>query len=98
MKHLLSLALSATALGLILYAPYSARAQAGAATGADVTLIAPGGIQAAVQQLIPAFERKTGKKVNATFGSGLGTKKQVASGKAFDVPILQPPYPEVLAS
>ena len=64
----------------------------------EVTLIAPGGIRAAIEQLIPAFEKKTGIKVKPTFGSGLGTKKQVASGEPFDVPIVQPPYPEVLAS
>jgi len=64
----------------------------------EVTLIAPGGIRAAVEQLIPGFEHKTGYKVKATFGSGLGTKQQVTRGEAFDVPIVQPPYPEVLAS
>jgi len=64
----------------------------------EITLIAPGGIRAAIQQLIPGFERKTGYKVKPTFGSGLGTKKQVASGEAFDVPIVQPPYQEVLSS
>jgi len=64
----------------------------------EVTLIAPGGIRAAIEQLIPGFERKTGYKVKATFGSGLGTKRQVTNGEAFDVPIVQPPYPEVLAS
>ncbi len=64
----------------------------------EVTLIAPGGIRAAIEQLIPGFERQTGHKVKATFGSGLGTKQQVAHGEAFDVPIVQPPYPEVLAS
>ena len=64
----------------------------------EVRLIAPGGIRAAIQQLIPDFERQTGHKVKATFGSGLGTKQQVARGEAFDVPIVQPPYPDVLAS
>jgi molybdate transport system substrate-binding protein len=64
----------------------------------EITLIAPGGIKAAIDQLIPGFERKTGYKVKPTFGSGLGTKRQVANGEAFDVPIVQPPYPEVLAS
>jgi molybdate transport system substrate-binding protein len=88
MKVLLSSAILALALGN----PYSARAQS------EVTLIAPGGIRAAVEQLIPGFEQKTGHKVKATFGSGLGTKQQVARGEAFDVPIVQPPYPEVLAS
>jgi len=64
----------------------------------EVTLIAPGGIRAAVEQLIPGFEQKTGVKVKATFGSGGGTKQQVVRGEAFDVPIVQPPYPDVLAS
>jgi molybdate transport system substrate-binding protein len=64
----------------------------------EVTLVAPGGIKAAVEQMIPDFERKTGHKVKATFGSGLGTKRQVARGEPFDVPIVQPPFPEVLSS
>src|SRR4051812_10969232 len=68
------------------------------AGAAEVTLVAPGGIRAAVEQMIPAFEKKTGHKVKATFGSGNGTKAQVTKGDAFDVPIVQPPYPEVLAS
>src|SRR6202158_4910050 len=64
----------------------------------EITLIAPGGIRGAIEQLIPGFEIKTGQKVKATFGSGGGTRQQVARGEAFDVPIVQPPYPEVLAS
>jgi molybdate transport system substrate-binding protein len=77
---------------LLLGSSYGAYAQS------DVTLIAPGGIKAALDEIIPAYERKTGQKVKATFGSGLGTKQQVARGEAFDVPIVQPPYAEVLAS
>src|SRR5579863_7089638 len=88
-KYLLSFAIVAIAFGN----PNTAGAQSN-----EITLIGPGGVKAAVEQLIPSFERKTGYKVKATFGSGLGTKKQVASGEAFDVPIVQPPYPEVLAS
>ena len=88
MKRLLSF----TAAALMVVGPQTVQAQT------EVTLIAPGGIRAAVEQLIPAFEKKTGIKVKPTFGSGLGTKKQVANGDAFDVPIIQPPYPEVLAS
>jgi molybdate transport system substrate-binding protein len=72
-----------------------ARAQSGKG---EVTLIAPGGARAAVEQLIPGFEKKTGYKVKATFGSGGGTHKQVVNGEAFDVPIVQPPYQDVLDS
>jgi molybdate transport system substrate-binding protein len=64
----------------------------------EITLIAPGGIRAAIEQLIPLFEQKTGHKVKATFGSGLGTKQQVVRGEPFDVPIVQPPFPDVLSS
>jgi molybdate transport system substrate-binding protein len=69
-----------------------------AAQSDPITLIAPGGIRAAFEQLITGFEQKTGKTVKATYTSGLGTKQQVAQGGAFDVSALQPPYPEVLAS
>jgi molybdate transport system substrate-binding protein len=65
---------------------------------AELTLIAPGGIRAAVNQMIPAFEKATGHKVKATFGSGGGTKQQVIKGEPFDVPIVQPPLEPVIAS
>jgi molybdate transport system substrate-binding protein len=64
----------------------------------EITLVAPGGIRAAIEKLIPEFERASGHTVKATFGSGGGTKRQVARGEPFDVPVVQPPYPEVLAS
>ena len=83
---------SAALMALALAAPFRVHAQT------EVTVIGPGGVRAAVEQLIPGFEKKTGYKVKATFGSGLGTKAQVARGEVFDVPIVQPPYPEVLAS
>ena len=69
-----------------------------AAQAQQITLIAPGGIRAALEKLIPEFERTSGLQVKPVFGSGLGTKAQVARGEPFDVPIVQPPYPEVLAS
>ena len=88
MKHLLSSVICVLVVGNA----GSARAQS------EITLIAPGGIRGAIEQLIPGFEKKSGQKVKATFGSGGGTRQQVARGEAFDVPIVQPPYPEVLAS
>jgi molybdate transport system substrate-binding protein len=69
-----------------------------AAHAAEVTLIAPGGIRAAVEQMIPDFERTTGHKVRATFGSGGATKERVIRGEPFDVPIVQPRLEPVVAS
>ena len=83
--------LSSAVIALTVFPASSARAD-------EVTLVAPGGIRAAIEKMIPDFEKKTGHKVKATFGSGGGTKQQVARGEPFDVPIVQPPYPEVLAS
>jgi molybdate transport system substrate-binding protein len=64
----------------------------------EVTLIAPGGIRVAIERMIPDFERKSGCKVAATFGSGGGTKRRVMDGEVFDVPVVQPPLAEVLAT
>jgi molybdate transport system substrate-binding protein len=72
--------------------------QAQSAQANEVMLIAPGGIRAPIERLIPDFERKTGHTVVATFGSGGGTKKRIMSGEAFDVSIVQPPLSEVLAT
>jgi molybdate transport system substrate-binding protein len=87
MKYLLSSAVLALAV--------AGPTRAGAV---EITLIAPGGIRAAVSQMIPDFERKTGNTVKATFGSGGGTKAQVVKGDAFDVPIVQVPYDDVIKS
>ena len=64
----------------------------------ELTLIAPGGIRAAVNQMLPDFEKKTGNTVKATFGSGGGTKARVVKGEPFDVPIVQVPYDDVIKS
>src|SRR4029450_8289507 len=68
------------------------------ARAVEVTLIAPGGIRAAAEEMIPNFERATGHKVKATFGSGGDTREGVIGGDPFDVPIVQPPLAPVIAS
>ena len=88
--------LLSAAVAVVLAASFRVYAQEHARE--EVTLIAPGGIQAAIEKLTSEFEHNTGLHIKATFGSGLGTKQQVARGDAFDLPIVQPPFPEVLAS
>jgi len=68
------------------------------AQGEEVTLIGPGGVRAPVTELVPEFERTSGYRVKATFGSGGATKQQVIKGERFDVLIVQPPLDEVIAS
>ena len=64
----------------------------------DVTIVAPGGMRCALDRMAPDFEAKTGHKVKATVGSGGATHQQVVRGEPFDVPIVQPPYQDVIAS
>jgi molybdate transport system substrate-binding protein len=64
----------------------------------EVTLVAPGGMRCPIDVMKPGFEKKTGHILKATIGSGGATHRQVVQGAAFDVPVVQPPYKDVLDS
>ena len=64
----------------------------------EVTLVAPGGMRCPLDRMAPNFERVTGSKVKVTIGAGGATHQQVVRGEPFDVPIVQPPYQDVIAS
>jgi molybdenum ABC transporter molybdate-binding protein len=83
----------AGALGLCLLSLW-AQAQA----QNEIVLIAPRGIRGAVEQLLPAFERRTGQKVHPEFISGGDVTARVLKGDPFDLVILHPPYPQEIAS
>jgi len=85
-------------LRLLLAAAAAAALGCASVHAAEVTLIAPGGIRAAIDQMIPDFEKRTGHKVKATYGSGGGTKARVIRGEPFDVPVVQLPLEPVIAS
>jgi molybdate transport system substrate-binding protein len=87
MKHLIVSAIAILAMQSI-----------GTTQAAELTVVAPGGIRAALEQLIPVFEKKTGNTVTATFLSGGVTTDKVVAGEAFDVPIVEPPLDSVVAS
>src|SRR5579862_3769251 len=80
---------AALLLGIV---PWTVRAQS------TVVLIAPGGIQAPFDELLPRFESKRGEKVKATFAAVGVTTKKVLNGESFDVAVVQAPYKEVVAS
>src|SRR5712691_10018213 len=64
----------------------------------EVTLVAPGGMRCTMDKLVAGFEKKTGHKLKPTIGSGGATHQQVVKGDPFDVPVVQPPYQDVIAS
>ncbi|PYR75277.1 MAG: hypothetical protein DMF87_20840 [Acidobacteria bacterium] len=69
-----------------------------AASADEVTLIAPGGLRCPVDVMKPGFEKKTGHVLKATIGAGGATHRQVVQGAPFDVPVVQPPYKDVIDS
>jgi molybdate transport system substrate-binding protein len=77
-------------LALVLAVSPSARAQR------DITLLSPNPIRKEIDQLVAGFEAKTGIHVNVTYGTGVSTRKTVASGQALDVSLLFAPFPEAL--
>ncbi len=71
---------------------------ANAVRAQEVTLVAPGGMRCAMDRMAPDFEHKSGHPVKVTIGSGGKTHQQVVQGEPFDVPIVQPPYQDVIDS
>jgi molybdate transport system substrate-binding protein len=61
-----------------------------------ITLLSPDPIKATIERLVGDFETKSGTKVKITYGTGVSTRKTVASGQALDVSLLFAPFPEAL--
>jgi molybdate transport system substrate-binding protein len=87
MKTLISSAILAS----VVFGAQAARAE-------DVTLVAPGGMRCPLDLMKPGFEKKTGHVLKTTIGAGGATHRQVVEGAPFDVPVVQPPYDDVLKS
>jgi molybdate transport system substrate-binding protein len=85
-----SLVCGIVASALLFGAPSNARSQS------VITLLSPNPIQETINKLVADFEAKTGTHVNVTYGTGVSTRKTVASGQALDVSLLFAPFPEAL--
>ena len=83
---------AAAVMAFALASAHSARAQD------EITFIAPNILRAPVEQIIPGFEARTGHKVKATFGAEAGTRQQILKGEAFDVPVVEAPDTDAIAS
>jgi molybdate transport system substrate-binding protein len=83
--------MSSAALAILVCGPQAARAE-------EVTLVAPGGMRCPIDLMKPDFEKKTGHVLKATIGAGGATHRQVVQGAPFDVPVVQPPLDDVIAS
>jgi len=62
----------------------------------EITLLSPNPIETTINTLVADFEGKTRIHVAVTYGTGVTTRKTVASGQALDVSLLFSPFPEAL--
>jgi molybdate transport system substrate-binding protein len=68
----------------------------GAQAQSQVNLLSPNPIKETIDTLVAKFHDKTGTNVKITYGSGVGTRKTVASGGAQDVTLLFAPFDDAL--
>jgi molybdate transport system substrate-binding protein len=66
-------------------------AQSLAAQAAEVKVFSGGGFRSVVTELAPIFERASGHKVVATFGSNDQLERQIKAGESFDVLLIGTP-------
>jgi molybdate transport system substrate-binding protein len=82
---------------IVLTALLSLAMSAGSDAGAaEIKVISSVGVKAALEQLVPQFERTSDHKVKMTFGTAVPLKRQIDGGESFDVVILTPALVEDL--
>jgi molybdate transport system substrate-binding protein len=67
------------------------------ATAAELKLLSANAVRAAISELIPEFERRTGHKVVVRFELNPVIKKQIEQGEAFDVVLVNPEFVDELS-
>jgi molybdate transport system substrate-binding protein len=83
-------------LSSIVMAALALTLSSSACAQSEITLLSPDPIKATIEKLVEGFEAKTGTQVKITYGTGVSTRKTVASGQALDVSLLFAPFPEAL--
>jgi molybdate transport system substrate-binding protein len=83
-------------LSLLVAAALALAFSPGARAQGEITLLSPDPIKATIDKLVEGFEARTGTQVKVTYGTGVSTRKTVASGQALDVSLLFAPFPEAL--
>ena len=66
------------------------------ASAADLKILSTVGVQTVVEVLAPQFEKKTGHKLEISYGVSNIMKKQIAAGESFDLAIMTSPVTDEL--
>jgi molybdate transport system substrate-binding protein len=85
-----------SSLSLLVAASFALAFSSNVKAQSEITLLSPDPIKATIEKLVGDFEAKSGIQVKITYGTGVSTRKTVASGQALDVSLLFAPFPEAL--
>ena len=83
-------------VGSLLAATVCLAMQTGLATAAELKVYSTIGVQAALKELTPAYEKQTGDKLDFTFNTAAALTKRIQAGEHADVMILTRPNLETL--
>ena len=61
-----------------------------------ITMLSPDPLKREVDTIVQNFEKKTGMKVQESYGTGVGSRRTVQEGGALDVTLLFAPFDEAL--
>ena len=73
-----------------------APAETASAQQPEILVLCSNGIRAAVEKLVPEYERSMGRSIKVQFGASAGFKRSIEGGEPFDLAILTPPIIEDL--
>jgi molybdate transport system substrate-binding protein len=85
-----------SSLSLLVVASFALAFSSKVKAQSEITLLSPDPIKVTIEKLVGDFEAKSGIQVKITYGTGVSTRKTVASGQALDVSLLFAPFPEAL--
>ncbi|MSO57089.1 MAG: molybdate ABC transporter substrate-binding protein [Acidobacteria bacterium] len=71
-------------------------AWAGAAQATEIKVLCSNNLRTAMEDLIPQFERETGHKVVAEFGTAISLGRRIEQGDAFDLAVVTPSQMDAL--
>src|SRR2546422_8000620 len=60
-------------------------------SAAEIKVLASNGVKEALNELAPAFERETGRKLVISVGLAAALKRQIEAGEALDLALLPAP-------
>jgi molybdate transport system substrate-binding protein len=78
-------------LGACLPALFLAAAETAAAQDTEIRVICSNGIRAAVEKLMPEYERSMGRSIKVQYGASAVLKRSIEGGAPFDLAILSAP-------